>query len=77
MKTRLKVPKLGMTMGEATFSAWTVEDGASVTAGETVCTIETDKVEQEIVTPVSGTIRQLATPGETYEVGAHLAEIES
>jgi pyruvate dehydrogenase E2 component (dihydrolipoamide acetyltransferase) len=75
MTTPINVPKLGTTMTEATLIEWVKGDGASVEAGDVVCRIETDKVEQEIEAPVPGVLRTKAQEGELYQVGDPLAEI--
>jgi 2-oxoglutarate dehydrogenase E2 component (dihydrolipoamide succinyltransferase) len=75
MTVLMNIPKLGMSMTEATLVAWLVDDGASVTKGDAICTIETDKVEQEIEAPASGTLVHKAEVGESYPVGDPLAEI--
>jgi pyruvate dehydrogenase E2 component (dihydrolipoamide acetyltransferase) len=73
--TPINLPKLGLSMTEAVLQGWTVADGAAVAAGDVICTIETDKVEQEVEAPVAGTIVQHAVAGQTYQVGERLAEI--
>jgi pyruvate/2-oxoglutarate dehydrogenase complex dihydrolipoamide acyltransferase (E2) component len=75
MATEITVPKLGWTMEEGTLLAWLVEDGASVTEGELIYSLETDKVENEIEAPIGGVIRIIGEPGEVYAVGALIAEI--
>lgn len=75
MTTRVNVPKLGTTMTEATLVEWVKADGETIEVGEVVCRIETDKVDDEIVAPVSGTLRTVAIEGEVYQVGDLLAEI--
>lgn len=69
------MPKLGVSMTEATVVEWVAGDGAIVAAGDVIATIETDKVEQEIEAPEAGTLIHKAEPGVTYEVGDLLAEI--
>lgn len=71
----LRMPKLGMEMAEGTLARWLVDDGAQVTAGAPLYEVETEKVENEIGAPVSGTVRLIATAGETYAVGEPVAEI--
>jgi pyruvate/2-oxoglutarate dehydrogenase complex dihydrolipoamide acyltransferase (E2) component len=73
--TAINMPKLGVSMTEGILASWLVDDGAAVQEGEPICTIETDKVEQEIEAPASGTLTYKADVGETYLVGDPLAEI--
>lgn len=75
MTVQVCLPKLGVSMTEATLVEWLVEDGASVAEGDVICQIETDKVDEEVEAPASGTIVLKAVPGEVYEVGDLLAEI--
>jgi pyruvate/2-oxoglutarate dehydrogenase complex dihydrolipoamide acyltransferase (E2) component len=76
MATAILLPKLGMAMTEGHLSEWTVSDGASVTSGDIIYHLESDKAVNEIEAPVSGTIRLRAAPDNTYAVGTLLAEIE-
>jgi pyruvate/2-oxoglutarate dehydrogenase complex dihydrolipoamide acyltransferase (E2) component len=73
--SRLKIPKLGMSVIEATLSEWLVQDGSQVAAGDPICNLETDKTDVEIPSPVAGTIKLIGTVGETYEVGTVIAEL--
>ncbi|MDP1795279.1 MAG: biotin/lipoyl-containing protein, partial [Acidimicrobiales bacterium] len=75
MTTRINLPKLGTTMTEATLVEWVKVDGDAVEVNDVLCRIETDKVEDEISSPTSGTLTTVAVEGEVYEVGALLAEI--
>lgn len=76
MAEELRIPKLGMTMTEATLQEWLVPDGAQVTAGQPIYAIETDKSTTEVEAQEGGTLRQLALAEETYEVGALIGTIE-
>jgi pyruvate/2-oxoglutarate dehydrogenase complex dihydrolipoamide acyltransferase (E2) component len=75
MSTEVLLPKIGFAMNDAVLSQWLVADGAPVAAGQPLYSIESDKSVQEIEAPASGTLRILAVIGETYLVGAVLAEI--
>ena len=72
----ISIPKLGMSMTEATLVEWLVEDGGAVAEGQDLYAIETDKSVQEIQSPVSGTLKIIAEPGETYEVGHLIATVD-
>lgn len=76
MRSRLKVPKLGMAMSEGTIVEWLVAQGAEVTVGQPLYLIETDKAQTEINSPVAGRITLIGKAGETYEVGAIIAQID-
>jgi pyruvate/2-oxoglutarate dehydrogenase complex dihydrolipoamide acyltransferase (E2) component len=77
MTTPVVIPRLGMTMTEATLVEWVVADGAAVTVGDVLYRIETDKVETDCEATTSGTVRHKAGPGEVYPVGTVIGEIES
>jgi pyruvate/2-oxoglutarate dehydrogenase complex dihydrolipoamide acyltransferase (E2) component len=76
MATEIRIPKLGISMTEATLNQWLVEDGATVQAGTPLYEIEMDKSTNEIEAPASGTLRIVGEIGETYEVGSVIATIE-
>ncbi|HTU08496.1 MAG TPA: biotin/lipoyl-containing protein [Trebonia sp.] len=75
MASRLKIPKLGMSMTEATIVEWLVADGDSVQEGQPLYLLETDKTENEVPSPVAGVITLIGAVDETYEVGTVIAEI--
>ena len=75
MASRLKIPKLGMSMNEATIVEWLVADGDSVQVGQPLYVLETDKTETEVPSPVAGVIKLIGAVDETYEVGAVIAEL--
>jgi pyruvate/2-oxoglutarate dehydrogenase complex dihydrolipoamide acyltransferase (E2) component len=75
MASRLKIPKLGMSMNEATIVQWLVADGDSVQVGQPLYLLETDKTENEVPSPVAGVISLIGLVDETYEVGTVIAEI--
>ena len=75
MATELILPKLGFAMIEAQINEWLVEDGATVTQGQPIYTLESEKSVQEIESPASGVIHIKIAPGETYPVGTILGEI--
>lgn len=76
MATPLHLPKLGVSMTEATISAWVEDDGALVEDGQVLYTIETDKVESDIEAPATGVLRHRASVGDTLTVGDIVGVIE-
>jgi pyruvate/2-oxoglutarate dehydrogenase complex dihydrolipoamide acyltransferase (E2) component len=76
VSTEIKIPKLGVAMTEGTLVSWAVADGAAIEQGDLLYTIETDKVENEIEAPVSGTLHLVGVEGETYDVGTTIATID-
>ena len=75
MATPVVIPRLGMTMTEATLVEWVVGEGEAVEAGALLYRIETDKVETDCEAATSGTVRQTAGPGGVHPVGAVIGEI--
>ena len=69
------MPKPGDAITEAVLSQLFVEDGGTVTEGEALYLLETDKVEMQIEAPTSGTVTWKVELGGTYEVGTLLAVI--
>lgn len=76
MATEILLPKLGFSMTEAQIAEWLVEDGGQVTEGQPLYLLEADKSTNEVEAPASGTLRIIAEPGETYDVGTLLGTIE-
>lgn len=70
------LPKWGMTMQDGVIAEWLVAVGDTVTEGQGVALIETEKVETEVEAPGSGTVTELLyEAGDTAEVGAVIARI--
>lgn len=63
-------------MEEGTVTDWHVADGDHVQAGQVLYTLETDKVTNDVESPLSGVIKLVAEVGETYAVGDIVAELE-
>jgi len=76
VSTTLYIPKLAVSMTEGTIAEWLVEDGATVSAGQPVYRLETDKTDAEIEAPVAGVLHIEAEAGELLEVGTPIGEIE-
>ena len=72
----LTIPKLGLTMKEGTVAAWHAEPGASVSIGQPVFDVETEKMTSECLAESAGILRrQVAAKGATLPVGALVAVI--
>ena len=76
MATELRIPKLGMAMTEGELVEWLVADGDTVSAGQAIYVLESDKSSQEIEASVAGTLRITGAVGQTYEVGEVIGSIE-
>jgi pyruvate/2-oxoglutarate dehydrogenase complex dihydrolipoamide acyltransferase (E2) component len=73
---KLTIPKLAMSMTEATIAEWLVPDNSAVEIGQVIYTIESDKSTQEIEAPVAGQLVQVGKVGETYPVGTEIGSID-
>jgi pyruvate/2-oxoglutarate dehydrogenase complex dihydrolipoamide acyltransferase (E2) component len=77
MSTEVLLPKIGFSMNEGVLTRWLVEDGATVTQGQPLYELESDKSLQEVEAPASGRLRIVVTQlGETHPVGTVLGHIE-
>ncbi len=77
MRVKVKVPKLGLTMTEATIVEWRKAVGDPVTAGEALVVIETEKAEVEMEAPASGTVVEiLGQVKSVYPIGEVIAVID-
>jgi pyruvate/2-oxoglutarate dehydrogenase complex dihydrolipoamide acyltransferase (E2) component len=63
-------------MSEATISEWLVNDGDTVSEGQEIYFVESDKVEVAVEAPASGVLHWSAVAGETYLVGQELGWID-
>lgn len=74
MPLEILMPKLGLTMTEGKIVEWRKHEGDSVTAGEIIFVLETEKVTYEVEAPEDGVVgRILAGQEETVPVGAVVA----
>lgn len=76
MASELRIPKIGMSATELSLNEWMFADGEAVSAGDVICTVETDKTTVEIEAPEAGTLRVLAAEGESYPIGTLIGRIE-
>ena len=76
MSTELIVPTLGESITEATVSKWLKSEGESVEADEPIVELETDKVNLEVPSPISGVLSEInSKDGTVVEVGALLGSV--
>jgi len=77
MRVKVKMPKLGLTMTEATIVEWRKAVGEPVTAGEPLLVIETEKAEVEVEAPASGRLVEIVGQVRSaYPIGEVLAIID-
>ncbi len=76
MSEKILVPVLGESITEATVSKWLKNEGDSVEADEPLVELETDKVNLEVPSPVSGILTKINSKnGSVVEVGADLGSV--
>ena len=69
MPTEIYLIKVGMSMTEGMVEEWIVADGASVTAGEMLYRLETEKVNMDVDAEISGVVRHLIPEGVAMKPG--------
>ena len=76
MSEKILVPVLGESITEATVSKWLKNEGDNVEADEPIVELETDKVNLEVPSPVSGVLKNInSKDGSVVEVGALLGSV--
>ena len=76
MSNQIIVPSLGESVSEATVSKWLKQVGEQVNSDESLVELETDKVNVEVPSPLSGTLSSIKVKeGETVKVGTLLGII--
>ncbi|MCY8507775.1 biotin/lipoyl-containing protein, partial [Bacillus atrophaeus] len=56
MAVKVVMPKLGMAMKEGEVSVWNKQVGDAVEKGESIASINSEKIEMEIEAPENGTL---------------------
>ena len=73
MSEKILVPILGESITEATVSKWLKSEGDKIDVDEPIVELETDKVNLEVPSPVSGVLSKIESKdGSVVEVGALL-----
>ena len=76
MSENILVPVLGESITEATVSKWLKNEGDVVEADEPIVELETDKVNLEVPSPVSGVLTKInSKDGAIVEVGSLLGSV--
>jgi len=76
MVEKIIVPVLGESITEATVSKWLKNEGDTVEVDEAIVELETDKVNLEVPSPVSGILTKInSKDGSIVEVGALLGSV--
>ena len=78
MNEKILVPILGESITEATVSKWLKNEGDMVEADEPLVELETDKVNLEVPSPISGILTKIdSKDGSVVEVGALLGSVST
>jgi len=75
MSTSIVLPKLGFSMTEGTLIEWLVPDGAHVSEGQPLYSLENNKAVEDVLSPATGTLKILQQPAEMLPVDTVLGEI--
>ena len=75
-EVEVPLPALGESVTEGVIGAWQRKVGDQIRIGETLVEIQTDKVDAEVPSPVTGVVSEVLVPeGETVAAGTILARI--
>lgn len=78
MKQRVKLPPLGEGVTKATVLEWAHEIGDRITAGETLLSVELEKIDTEVPSPVGGTlVERVVEEGDEVTVGTVICLVET
>ena len=78
MNVRIKLPPLGEGVDTATVLEWAHEVGDTVTAGETLLSVELEKMDTDIPSPVDGKlVERKAEAGDEVQVGDVICLVET
>ena len=76
MSEKIVVPALGESITEATVAKWLKNAGDSVDVDEPIVELETDKVNLEVPSPITGVLTEInSKDGSVVEVGALLGSV--
>lgn len=72
------IPQMGESVAEGSIGSWLKQVGDTVAADEPIVEVETDKVAMEVPSPVAGVlVEQLVAEGDTVEIGALIARVDT
>lgn len=77
MVVEMKIPSVGESITEVTIAAWLKADGEQVALDDILVELETDKATQEFPAEATGVLKILVEEGETVEIGAVIATIDT
>jgi pyruvate/2-oxoglutarate dehydrogenase complex dihydrolipoamide acyltransferase (E2) component len=78
MRVRVKLPKIGMTMEEATVVRFCKQPGEPFSKGDSLYEIETEKISQEVEATGDGVMVEHSVPaGSDVRVGESVCVVET
>ena len=77
MALEIKIPSPGESIAEVELTSWFVEDGALVTKNQELGEIESEKATLPLIATQAGQVKILVKEGETVQVGAVVANIDT
>lgn len=72
---KIEIPQMGESISEGEIGAFLKPDGAYVNEGDEIIEIETEKVNQALYAPATGTLHWTVSEGDTLPIGAVIGEI--
>jgi pyruvate/2-oxoglutarate dehydrogenase complex dihydrolipoamide acyltransferase (E2) component len=69
------MPKLGMYLEDVRLVEWLCDEGAEVSRGELIFTLETDKVTTDVEADAAGFLHRIVPAGEMVAIGARIGSI--
>jgi 2-oxoglutarate dehydrogenase E2 component (dihydrolipoamide succinyltransferase) len=77
MSTEVKIPAVGESITSGLLSGWLKQNGDTVTDGEPIFALETDKISTEVPAPASGKLQIMVAAGEEVKIGQIVAMIDA
>ncbi|MBF0251409.1 MAG: pyruvate dehydrogenase complex dihydrolipoamide acetyltransferase [Alphaproteobacteria bacterium] len=71
MPTEILMPALSPTMKEGNLTKWTVKEGDTISAGQVICEIETDKATMEVEAVDEGVLGKIIVPAGSASVAVN------
>ena len=76
MAVDVRIPTVGESITTGTIAKWHQANGATVQQGDTLLTLETDKVSNDLEAESAGVLQILVDEGEEVDIGAVVATID-
>ncbi|MGJ8633380.1 MAG: biotin/lipoyl-containing protein, partial [Luteolibacter sp.] len=76
MAIEIKVPAAGESITSANIATWYKKDGDAVKKGDTLVSLETDKVSNELEAEADGILKIIVAQGEEVAIGTVIGSLE-